>query len=142
VPPGTEAGAAALAVPELQIAHETTAAGYVNFMRDNIASGVGQFNSTVNGVALNRRDLQADFSAEIALADQPAALVERVNAKLMGGVMPAELKAEIQGAIEKMVIPVLNSTGSNQAQVNSAKRARVNATIFLAVISPEYQVQK
>jgi uncharacterized protein (DUF1800 family) len=133
VPPGTEAGASALAVPELQIAHETTAAGYVNFMRDNIASGVGQGNGTVNGVVLNRRDLQADFSAEIALADQPAALVELVN---------AELIAEIQGAIEKIAIPVLNTTGSNQAQVNSAKRARVNATIFLAVISPEYQVQK
>jgi uncharacterized protein (DUF1800 family) len=142
VPPGTEAGAAVLAVPELQIAHETTAAGYVNFMRDNIVSGVGQFNNTVNGVALNRRDLQPDFSAEIALADQPAALVERVNAKLMGGDMPAALKTEIQGAIEKMVIPVLTSNGSNQAQVNSAKRARVNATIFLAVISPEFQVQK
>jgi uncharacterized protein (DUF1800 family) len=142
VPPGTEAAASTLAVPELQIAHETSAAGYVNFMRDNIASGVGQFNNTVNGVALNRRDLQADFSAEVALADQPAALVERINAKLMGGGMPAELKAEIQGAIEKIAIPVLNSTGSNQAQVNSAKRARVNATIFLAVISPEYQVQK
>jgi len=91
---------------------------------------------------LNRRDLQADFSAEIALADQPAALVERVNAKLMGGSMPAELKAEIQGAIEKMAIPLLNITGSNQKQVTDAKRARVNATIFLAVISPEYQVQK
>jgi uncharacterized protein (DUF1800 family) len=142
VPPGTEAAAAALAVPELQIAHETTAAGYVNFMRDNIASGVGQGNGTVNGVVLNRRDLQADFSAEVALADQPAALVERVNAKLMGGGMPAELKTEIQGAIEKIAIPVLNSTASNQTQVNNAKRARVNATIFLAVISPEFQVQK
>ena len=41
VPPGTEAAAAALAVPELQIAHETTAAGYVNFMRDNIAARRG-----------------------------------------------------------------------------------------------------
>jgi uncharacterized protein (DUF1800 family) len=142
VPPGTEAGAAALAAPEMQIAHETSAAGYVNFMRDNIASGVGQFNATVNGVALNRRDLQADFSAELALAEQPAALVERVDARLMGGGMPAELKAEIQGAVEKIAVPVLNATGSNQKQVADARRARVNAAIFLAVISPEYQVQK
>ena len=122
----------------MQIAHETTAAGYVNFMRDNIAQGVGQWNSSTN-----RRDLQADFTAELALAEQPPALVERINAKLMYGGMPAELKAEIQGAIEKMAIPVLNSTdASNQTQVNDAKRARVNAAIFLAVISPEYQVQK
>jgi uncharacterized protein (DUF1800 family) len=142
VAPGTESAAAALAVPEMQITHETSAAGYVNFMRDNIASGVGQSNGTVNGVVLNRRDLQADFSAELALADQPGALVDRLNTKLMVGAMPVDLKTEIQGAIEKIAIPVLNSTASNQAQVNAAKRARVNAAIFLAVISPEFMVQK
>jgi hypothetical protein len=98
---------------------------------------VGQWNS-----GTSRRDLQADFSAEIALAEQPAALVERINGKLLLGAMPAELKAEIQGAIEKMAIPVLKADGSNQKQVNDAKRARVNAAIFLAVISPEFQVQK
>jgi uncharacterized protein (DUF1800 family) len=137
VPPGTEAAAGGLAVPEMQIAHETTAAGYVNFMRDNISQGVGQWNS-----GTSRRDLQADFSAEAALADQPAALVERINLKLLLGAMPAELKAEIQGAVEKMAIPALKADASNQKQVNDAKRARVNAAIFLAVISPEFQVQK
>ena len=137
VPPGTQAAAAALAAPEMQIAHETTAAGYVNYMRDNIAQGVGQWNSSTS-----RRDLQADFSAEIALADQPAALVERINGKLLLGAMPAELKAEIQGAIEKMAIPALKTDASNQKQVNDAKRARVNAAILLAVASPEFQVQK
>ena len=137
VPPGTEAAAAALAVPEMQIAHETTAAGYVNYMRDNIAQGVGQWNSSTS-----RRDLQADFSAEVALAEQPDALVERINAKLLLGTMPADLKAEIRGAINKMAIPALKSNASNQKQVDDAKRARVNAAIFLAVISPEFQVQK
>ena len=137
VPPGTEAAAAALAVPEMQIAHETTAAGYVNYMRDNIAQGVGQWNSSTS-----RRDLQADFSAEVALAEQPDALVERINAKLLLGTMPADLKAEIRGAIDKMAIPALKSNASNQKQVDDAKRARVNAAIFLAVISPEFQVQK
>jgi len=142
VAPGTESAAAAMAAPEMQITHETSVSGYVNFMRDNIDSGVGQFNGTVKGVALNRRDLQADFSAELVLADQPAALVERVNSKLMVGAMPADLKTEIQGAVEKIAIPALSSNGSNQAQVNAAKRARVNAAIFLAVISPEFVVQK
>ena len=137
VPPGTEAAAGALAVPEMQIAHETTAAGYVNFMRDNIAQGVGQWNNSTS-----RRDLQTDFAAELALADQPPALIERVNAKLFYGGMPAELKTEIQGAIEKMAIPTLRTDASNQTQVTNAKRARVNAAIFLAVISPEFQVQK
>jgi hypothetical protein len=106
-------------------------------MRDNIAQGVGQWNSSTS-----RRDLQADFSAEVALAEQPDALVERINAKLLLGTMPADLKAEIRGAIDKMAIPALKSNASNQKQVDDAKRARVNAAIFLAVISPEFQVQK
>ncbi|WP_280153650.1 DUF1800 family protein [Piscinibacter sp. XHJ-5] len=142
VPPGTAAAAAQLTVPEMQIAHETTVAGYVNYMRDNIAQGVGQFNGTVNGVALNRRDLQADLSAELVLADQPPALLDRLNDKLMYGSMPAALKSEIQGAIEKIVIPALNGTGSNQAQVDAARRTRVNAALLLTLASPEFQTQK
>ena len=137
VPPGTEAGASALAVPEMQIVHETTVAGYVNYMRDNIAQGVGQWHGPTN-----RRDLQADFAAELALAGDVGGLLDRINAKLFYGGMPAELKAEIQAAVEKIAIPALNSSGSNQTQVNNARRARVNAAIFLSVVSPEFQVQK
>jgi uncharacterized protein (DUF1800 family) len=142
VPPGTQAAASGLAVPELQIAHETTAAGYVNFMRDNLASGVGTYNGTVAGVVRNRRDLQPDWSAELALADKPAELVERLNAKLLYGQMPAALKAELQATIEKIVIPALNSSSSNQAAIDNAKRTRVQAAIFLSLISPEFAVQK
>ena len=137
VPPGTAAAAASLAVPEMQIAHESSVAGYANFMRDNIASGAGQWNS-----GTGRRDLQADFAAELALAEQPGALVDRIGSKLLPGAMPAALKAEIQGAVESIAIPALKANGSNQKKVDDAKRARVNAAIFLVVVSPEYQVQK
>ncbi len=137
VAPGTEAAATRLAGPEFQIAHETSAAGYVNYMRDNVSQGVGQWNSSTS-----RRDLQADFSAEVALADQPAALIERVNTRLMAGTMPEALKVEIQGAIEKMSIRALNKQGTNQKDIDNDKRNRVNAAIFLALVSPEFQVQK
>lgn len=135
VPPGTAAAAASLAVPEMQIVHETTAAGYVNFMRDNVSSGVGSF-----GATQNRRDLQGNFTAEIALADQPAALVASVNRKLMYGSMPAALATEIEGAVGSITIPA--ATGSNQAQIDTARRNRVNAAIFLALVSPEFLVQR
>ncbi|MBN8508085.1 MAG: DUF1800 domain-containing protein [Burkholderiales bacterium] len=137
VPPGTESGALGLAVPELQIAHETSAAGYVNYMRDSVASGVGQWNS-----GTSRRDLQGDFSAELGLAEQVPALVDRLDAKLFPGGMPEALKAEIVGAVEKIAIPAPKADGSNARQVNDARRARVNAAIFLAVVSPEFLVQK
>jgi hypothetical protein len=137
VPPGTEAAALALVVPEMQIVHETSAAGYVNVIRDAISSGVG---ATTSASGASRRDLQPDFTAELALADQPGALADRINAKLMFGAMPVDLKAEIQGAIEKIVIPA--STANNAAQIATAKRNRVNAAIFLAMVSPEFLVQK
>jgi uncharacterized protein (DUF1800 family) len=142
VPPGTQASAMNLAVPEMQIASETSASGYVNYMRDNVSQGVGQFNGTIDGTAFNRRDLQGNFSAELALAGKPADLLDRLNAKLMYGTMPAALKAEIQGAVETIAIPALNSAGTNQAQIDAAKRNRVNAAVFLTLISPEYQTQK
>jgi hypothetical protein len=126
----------------MQLAQETTAAGYANYMRDNVSSGVGSYNGTINGVVLNRRDLQPDFTAELAMASAPSDLVDRMNAKLMYGSMPAALKAEIQGAVQLIAIPALNSSGSNQAQVDSAKRNRVNAAIFLTLVSPDYQVQR
>lgn len=142
VPPGTEAAKAGLVVPEMQLAQETSAAGYVNYMRDNVNSGVGAYNSTVAGVVRNRRDLQPDFSAEIALADKVPELLDRLNARLMYGSMPSALKTEIQGSVEKIAIPALNSSSSNQPAIDTAKLNRVKATIFLALVSPEFQVQK
>jgi len=109
----------------------------VNTMRDAIASGVG---ATTNASGTNRRDLQPDFTAEIALADQPAALVDRVDAKLLYGAMPADLKTEIQGAVTSIVIPA--PTANNAAQIATARRNRVNAAVFLAMVSPEFLVQK
>jgi uncharacterized protein (DUF1800 family) len=141
VPPGTLAGAQGLVVPEMQIAHETTAAGYVNYMRDAVAQGVGQWNGTVAGVVRNRRDIQSDLAAELALAERPAELVERLDRKLTWGRMPAALEVEIRGAIEKIVIPLPNATGSNQAQIDSAKRNRVQAALLLVLASPEFTVQ-
>lgn len=137
VPPGTEAATLSLAVPEMQIVHETSAAGYVNLVRDAIASGVG---ATTNVSGTNRRDLQPDFAAELALADQPGALVDRIDAKLLYGAMPADLKTEIESAVQSIAIPT--PTANNAAQVATAKRNRVNAAVFLTMVSPEFLVQK
>ncbi|MCW5661293.1 MAG: DUF1800 domain-containing protein [Burkholderiaceae bacterium] len=137
VPPGSSAAAQGLAVPEMQIVHETSAAGYVNVMRDAIGSGVG---ATTNASGSSRRDLQPDFTAEIALADQPGELIDRIGGKLLYGAMPADLKSEIQGAVDRIVIPA--PTSSNANQVAAARRNRVNAALFLTMVSPEFLVQK
>ncbi len=142
VAPGTGAASRSLQSPEMQIAHETTAAGYVNYMRDNIASGVGSFNGTVGTVVRNRRDLQANLSAELALTGDPAALVDQVLGKLTYGNTSAALRTEVINAVTSITLPALTSNGSNQATVDAAKRSRVNAALLLVVASPEYQVQQ
>ena len=142
VPPGTGAAQAGLAVPEMQLASETSAAGYVNYMHDNIVYGVGWFASVVNGKTVNRRDLQADYSAELALADNSSGLVDRLNDRLMYGTMPAALKTLISNCVDTFAIPALKTDKSNQAAVDSAKLERVRAAIFLTLVSPEFQVQR
>jgi hypothetical protein len=142
VPPGTQTAALGLVAPEMQLAQETTAAGYVNVIRDAVASGWGQTNGQVNGVTLNRRDMQPNFSADVVLADKPADLVARINTRLMHGSMPAALRDEIVTTVGKLTIPVLLVNGSNQKQVDDAKRLRVNTALLLTLASPEYQVQK
>jgi uncharacterized protein (DUF1800 family) len=142
VAPGTTAAAAGLVSPELQIAHETSVAAWVNFMRDNVASGVGATNGTVGGVALNRRDIRPDFTAELALAGDPAALVDRVADRLTWGQAGTALKAEISTAVATIAVPALNPAGNNEAAIDSARRNRVNAAILLVLAAPEFQVQK
>ncbi len=140
VAPGSLSGAAGLVAPELQLVHETSTAGYVNFMRDNVASGVGRFNGTVNGVVFNRRDVQPDFSAELALADNAQALTSRVITKLISGYVTRSLATTVAGAVASITIPAPN--GRNQAQIDAARRARVNTAVLLVLVSPEFQVQK
>lgn len=143
VAPGSQAAAAGLVAPEMALAHETSAAGYVNYIRDGVNAGFGASATvTVNGVQVTRRDLQPSFSAELALADRPADLVQQVADKLMPGGMPDLLKTEIVNAVGAIAIPALNSGGSNQNQIDAAKRTRVNAAVFLTMVSPEFQVQK
>ncbi|MBL8342114.1 MAG: DUF1800 domain-containing protein [Rubrivivax sp.] len=136
VPPGTLTAARNLVAPEMQLASETTAAGYVNTMRDNLSAGVG----LSNGAPFNRRDLQGNYAAELALATDAPALVERVTSRLTYGAAGAALKAEIAGAVGSIVVPALNTGGTNQAQVDAAKRNRVNAAILLTLAAPEFVV--
>ena len=140
VSPNSFSAGAGLVAPELQLVHETSTAGYVNFMRDNVAFGVGQYNATVNTVVFNRRDIQPDFSAEIALASNASQLVSRVISRLVSGYVTRSLYSTVLEAVSTITIPAPN--GNNQGQIDTAKRNRVNAAVFLVLASPEFQVQK
>jgi uncharacterized protein (DUF1800 family) len=135
VAPGTRSAARQLVAPELQILNETSAAGYVNYMRDSISAGVGRS----AGSKLGGRDLQGDFSAELALAQDVPALVDRVTTRLAYGAVGAARKAQIVAAVNSIAMPGGNATA---AQVAAARRDRVNTALLLTVAAPEFMVLK
>jgi uncharacterized protein (DUF1800 family) len=139
VPPNTQAGGLNLSVPEMQITHETTVAGYANYMRSAVQHGVGLHG--LDGAA-PRSDVQPDYGDELAVADQSAVLVHRVTGKLITGPVPAALKSEIEAAVRSIPIQALRSDGRNQRRIDDAKRNRVMLAIYLTMVSPEFIVQK
>ena len=139
VPPNTKAAKQGLAVPEMQITHETTVAGYANYMIQGTMSGFGQ-----NGVdwQAKRRDVQLDTRAELALAGKSGALADRVLARLLGAAPNDELKAEMVAAIDSIPLPELRADGSNKDWVETSKKYRVAAALSIALVSPEFLIQK
>jgi uncharacterized protein (DUF1800 family) len=138
---GSRTAASKLMMPEAQLLNEATAAGYVNYMREGVALGFGDANISDNP-RLNRRDMQADFSAELAVADQAELLVKKVGDRLMHGAMTPALQAAVVAGVESVPIPPINFRGDNQKQIEDTKRIRVRAALLLCLASPEFQVQK
>lgn len=119
VPANTQIADAGLVAPEFQITGETSVAGYINFMRNVVNNGVGQ--ST---------DVRSGYAAEIALAGDTAALLDRVDLLLTGRRLRAASRAAIRAAIE-----AITPTAAN-ANANRAKLA-----VFLTMVAPEFLVQ-
>jgi uncharacterized protein (DUF1800 family) len=140
VPPGAEAAAAGMTLPEMQITSESSVAGYANYMIAAVQRGVGL--KGVNGKAA-RPDLQVDYSAFLPLATDPAALVDKVNGRLLAGsTVNPQLRSAMVSAVGSITIPALRADGSNRAWVDKAKSNRVWAATALALVSPEFIVQK
>ena len=90
--------------------------------------------------ASTTRDIQPDFTPLIALADDPAALVDRVNLLLMSGQMSGALRDLIIAGVNGRAIPA--ATASNQAAVQTAKDERARIAVMLTMASPDYLIQK
>jgi uncharacterized protein (DUF1800 family) len=136
VPPSSGLADAGLTSPEMQIVQEVSVRGYYEFMRQAVDQGVG---SNAPAPATGR-DIRTTYAAEVALADKPDQLVERMNSILMYGQMSATMKAALTGAVNSVTIP----SGANvtQAQIDTAKLNRVKIATYLTVASPEFMTLK
>ena len=116
VPPNSALGALGVTAPEFQITNESTVVGYANFAQNFVANGMGE--------------TRPDYTAELALATDAAALVNRVALLLAAGALSADTTGTIATAVATI-----------SASTDSGKLNRVRAAIHLVLCAPEYLVQ-
>jgi uncharacterized protein (DUF1800 family) len=124
-PAGTSIEQAGLTAPEMEITDVTTVIGYLNSMQSALSGGFG-----------NNGDLYMTLATETALANNPDALLDRVNLLLLAGNMSSTLRSQILAAVNAISVPA----GDADA-INHALLARVQTAIFLTVASSEYTAQ-
>jgi uncharacterized protein (DUF1800 family) len=125
VPPGTSIEQAGMTAPELQMTNVSSVVGYLNYMQ-----------TTVGSDATNGFDVFSSYAAEMNLAVNPGALLDRVNLLLMAGQLDSTVYSQILSAVSAIPIP----TGTQDA-MNAALGARVRTAVFLTMASPSYCAQ-
>ncbi|MEQ8300850.1 MAG: DUF1800 family protein [Hyphomonas sp.] len=123
VAPGTETGALGLTAPEFQIVNEGSIVGYMNMLTRFIFDD----SPTTNGGV----SFTPDYTREIALADDPSALVDYLDLVMTGNTMTAEVKADILEAVTAL-------PSSSQADLER----RVQLAAFMTISSPAYAIQR
>ena len=127
VAPGTVTGELGLTAPEFQIVNGSTTVGYTNFMADFVQ------NATIQ-VDESRDTYRPDYSVELALADDPVALVNHLDVLLTGARMLDESRDAVASALNDL--PMRNNNQSED------RLRRVELAIMMVLISPSYTVQR
>jgi uncharacterized protein (DUF1800 family) len=117
VPPDTALAATGQVAPEFQITNESTVASYINFMADTVRKGFVQ--------------LVPNYSKELSIAADAAALVDRVNLLMSG--------RQLSTATLNTIVTAVSSISAGSAD---GLKNRVYAAILLVMASPQYIVQK
>ncbi len=128
-PPNTKTGTLGLVAPEMQIVNEVTVAGYMNTMQTTVNTGIGSGN-----------DVRLTYTKEMAVAADPAALVDRVNYLLTYGNMTTARRQQIIDAVTAVTIPSGGTT--TQTQIDAALLNRSKLAVYLTVVSPDYILQR
>ena len=119
---GSQTAAQGLVAPELQIVTTTSATGYANYMRNNIQN-----------INLTSTFLPS-YQAEIALADRPDALVDRLSLLMTGGALSA--------ADRQRIVAAVNAISIRPDRPGEDYRNRVNLAMLMIVLSSEFMVQR
>lgn len=122
-PANTEIANRNLLAPEFQLVNETSVAGYVNFLE-----------RAVQGQRAPVADLVLDYSAEIAIAQDSAALLDRLDLLLTARQLSQATRDLIRGAMDDVAI--------TPASTNADRLRRVQIGVALILASTDYLIQK
>ena len=137
VPPGTALAASKTTAPEFQLVNESTVGGYLNYMQQVLEGGIfvasppGAPNPFTGPYV---QDITASFSAEVAIAQDAAALVARLNLVLCAG--------RLSAATVTLMVNALNATPLTASSSNDQKLNRVRGATLMVLASAEYLIQK
>lgn len=137
VPPNTAIASASMVAPEFQLVSEQQVMDYLGAMYNPIRNGFTIRDAAVPENAISgayTNDVKANYAAEIALAPNASALVDRLDLLLCAGQLKAATKALIVGALAS---PAVTASSAESVKLN-----RIAAAIFLIMASADYMVQK
>jgi uncharacterized protein (DUF1800 family) len=133
-PPNTTISKAGLVAPEFQIFNEISTGTWIDALEIAVEQGFGG-----NCCAPQYwRDITTSYTPELALADRPDALIDRLNLLLLSGQMSKALRDDVRLGIQSVALPSAGSAST----LNDAKRRRVQMAVLMTMASPEYLVQK
>lgn len=122
-PPNTEIANRSLLAPEFQLVNETSVAGYINFLE-----------RAVQGQRAPVADLVLDYSAEIAIAQDTAALLDRLDLLLTARQLSEATRSTIRTAMDDVVLTATST--------NADRLRKVQIGVALILASTDYLVQK
>ena len=130
IAPGTETGAAGLTMPELQLVNASSVPGFVNFMRGFVFADMQS-----NGDPNIASSFVPDYTAELALADTPDALVDRLNRVLAAGQLRSSTRERISDFISSVTL------SNPQLPDGDQRLLRVMHAVLMVMTTPEYTIQ-
>lgn len=139
VPPATAMAARGATAPEFQIIDDSSVAAYINLLSSTLWNGIYVRapelpNNPENPTPTDGPDIVPDYSAELALVLDDAALVRRLNLLLCAGQLSQATQDYITNALSIDKV----SAGWNE----QGKRAHVVRAILFVMCAAEYLIQK
>ena len=119
----SQAAANNMVAPEFQLVNETTVAGYINFMYQ-----------AVRGEGYRSRDVKPRYTAELGIAHDSSALLDRLDLLLTAN--------QLTSATRQAILDALNSLTVTQTSPDADKLQRIHIAVLLVLASYDYLIQR